>query len=369
MQEFRTYAGPVVLLIMLCFLTFVETARANFDHGSGLGMNKIESRSVSFKKSTLKRKSKALRESHTGMGPRQNLLLHVKKNSDSPNSRKRYNRYSSGISNEYHLQKRDYYFTPASPYSEMLNPVDRRMLLVDRGEKGPCHFHACHHGGICVPRRHGFYCECLPGFMGTRCEVKEECGTTTCKHGGTCTEIATGRHICTCPVGYRGENCEERSNCHPNPCVNGGSCSQSEESYTCVCLPEYKGKNCEEINKCSPNPCKNSGVCFEVINDYVCNCPQGFKGKTCEVFSECNSIYCLNGGTCRDEPTGYHCDCRLGFYGKHCEVKRVCSTGLCLNGGTCVDGSYTNSNYGFACICTKDYEGILCEKRLLAADL
>ena len=38
--------------------------------------------------------------------------------------------------------------------------------------------------------------------------VKEECGTTTCKHGGTCTEIATGRHICTCPVGYRGENCE-----------------------------------------------------------------------------------------------------------------------------------------------------------------
>lgn len=38
--------------------------------------------------------------------------------------------------------------------------------------------------------------------------VKEECEPTTCKNGGTCTEIATGRHLCTCLVGYRGENCE-----------------------------------------------------------------------------------------------------------------------------------------------------------------
>ena len=32
------------------------------------------------------------------------------------------------------------------------------------------HDHACHHGGMCRALRHGFYCECLPGFMGTRCE-------------------------------------------------------------------------------------------------------------------------------------------------------------------------------------------------------
>lgn len=38
--------------------------------------------------------------------------------------------------------------------------------------------------------------------------VKKECEPTTCKNGGTCTEIATGRHLCTCLVGYRGENCE-----------------------------------------------------------------------------------------------------------------------------------------------------------------
>ena len=32
------------------------------------------------------------------------------------------------------------------------------------------HDRACRHGGMCRARRHGFYCECLPGFMGTRCE-------------------------------------------------------------------------------------------------------------------------------------------------------------------------------------------------------
>lgn len=38
--------------------------------------------------------------------------------------------------------------------------------------------------------------------------VKKECKSTTCKNGGTCTEIAVGRHLCTCRVGFLGENCE-----------------------------------------------------------------------------------------------------------------------------------------------------------------
>lgn len=45
-------------------------------------------------------------------------------------------------------------------------------------------------------------------------------------------------------------------------------------------------------------------------------------------------------------------------------VRRPCSLGLCLNGGTCVDGSYTNSKYGFACVCLRGFDGIMCEKRL-----
>ena len=32
------------------------------------------------------------------------------------------------------------------------------------------HDRAFRRGGICRARRHGFYCECILGFMGTRCE-------------------------------------------------------------------------------------------------------------------------------------------------------------------------------------------------------
>ncbi|XP_029194802.2 fibropellin-3-like isoform X2 [Acropora millepora] len=405
MCELKTIVYKMLCLTTLCWSSFAKTSRANALHISGVGMSPEESHSISIKASlTLNHNHKGFQESNTVLQQRTDKLVHVREKTTGRYSKKgRYRKGRSRITEGFKQRKRDYFFTPASSYDEMPGSVDRRMFLVHQEERGPCHFLACHHGGTCVARRHGFYCQCLPGFMGTRCEVKKECEPTTCKNGGTCTEIATGRHLCTCLVGYRGENCEERSYCHPNPCLNGGSCSQSDDSYICLCQLEYKGKNCEEINKCSPNPCKNSGVCFELMNDYVCNCPQGFKGKTCEVVSECNSVYCLNGGTCRDEPNGYSCDCRLGFNGKHCEasacfpnpcendgsclrfgneyscqckpgfhgrrceVKRTCSIGLCFNEGTCVDGSHTNSVYGFACICKEDYDGIFCEKSLLEA--
>lgn len=40
------------------------------------------------------------------------------------------------------------------------------------------------------------------------CIVKKECRPETCKNGGTCTEIAIGRHLCTCLVGFVGDDCE-----------------------------------------------------------------------------------------------------------------------------------------------------------------
>ena len=49
-------------------------------------------------------------------------------------------------------------------------------------------------------------------------------------------------------------------------------------------------------------------------------------------------------------------------------VKKACTPSLCLNGGTCVDGSHTNSQYGFACICLNGYDGIICEKQLPQED-
>lgn len=34
------------------------------------------------------------------------------------------------------FRKRDFFFAPASPYQQMATPVDRRMFLVHRGERG-----------------------------------------------------------------------------------------------------------------------------------------------------------------------------------------------------------------------------------------
>jgi len=56
--------------------------------------------------------------------------------------------------------------------------------------------------------------------------------------------------------------------------------------------------------------------------------------------------------------------CKQGFSGNRCKVRRPCSLDLCLNGGTCVDGSFTNSKYGFACVCLPGFDGIMCEKHL-----
>ncbi|XP_073251690.1 uncharacterized protein [Porites lutea] len=383
--------------IILCFLAFVETTKK---------INSVKCKNNLEKRDNFSVKNDLLSKVHFNALPpegpngnrlrrRRNTSLHERKHGQNDLTKriKKQSEISSGGN-----KKRDFFFRPESPFSQMITP--RRIMLIRRGGRGSCFSHACHHGGMCRARRHGFYCECLPGFMGTRCEVKKECKPTTCKNGGTCTEIALGRHLCTCPVGFLGDNCEERSFCHPSPCLNGGTCTEIDESYMCVCAQGYKGKNCETVNKCSPNPCKNMGTCSEFEDDYVCNCPQGFKGKTCEVKSECSSVYCLNGGTCRDEPTGYHCDCQFGFYGKRCEasachpnpcqndgaclrfgnqsfcqcktgysgkgceVKKACTPSLCLNGGTCVDGSHTNSQYGFACICLNGYDGIICEKQL-----
>ena len=50
--------------------------------------------------------------------------------------------------------------------------------------------------------------KCITVSFSFYCIVKKECRPETCKNGGTCTEIAVGRHLCTCPVGFLGDDCE-----------------------------------------------------------------------------------------------------------------------------------------------------------------
>lgn len=52
--------------------------------------------------------------------------------------KKRFRKQSDEVfgQNKLDVSKRDYFFTPASPYERMTSPVDRRVFLVHRGEKG-----------------------------------------------------------------------------------------------------------------------------------------------------------------------------------------------------------------------------------------
>lgn len=52
--------------------------------------------------------------------------------------KKRFRKQSDELlgQNKPNVGKRDYFFAPASPYERMTGPVDRRMFLVHRGERG-----------------------------------------------------------------------------------------------------------------------------------------------------------------------------------------------------------------------------------------
>lgn len=52
--------------------------------------------------------------------------------------KKRFRKQSDEVvgQNKPDVSKRDYFFAPASPYEGMTGPVDRRMFLVHRGERG-----------------------------------------------------------------------------------------------------------------------------------------------------------------------------------------------------------------------------------------
>ncbi|XP_072021296.1 echinoidin-like [Amphiura filiformis] len=72
--------------------------------------------------------------------------------------------------------------------------------------------------------------------------------------------------------------------CSSTPCVNGATCTdQVGGVYTCSCVAGYTGIHCEtDINKCDSNPCRNDGVCIDGQNIYVCDCGPRYTGINCE---------------------------------------------------------------------------------------
>lgn len=70
-----------------------------------------------------------------------------------------------------------------------------------------------------------FYCECLPGFEGGRCQVDtDECKDVVCAANKICVDLVNSFE-CRCPRGFAGENClVEINECDSSPCFNGATC-------------------------------------------------------------------------------------------------------------------------------------------------
>ena len=58
------------------------------------------------------------------------------------------------------------------------------------------------------------------------CKIeKDECGSSPCQNGGTCTDVVAN-YTCACPAGWYGYDCEfDFDECLSSPCQNGATCS------------------------------------------------------------------------------------------------------------------------------------------------
>lgn len=94
-------------------------------------------------------------------------------------------------------------------------------LKVDKCKRRPCL-----NGGVCVTsldEEEGFRCQCVPGYMGARCHLKDVCFSSPCKNNATCISL----------INSVKKNKKASSN------------HETKSSYYCQCRPGFTGINCD----------------------------------------------------------------------------------------------------------------------------
>jgi len=98
-----------------------------------------------------------------------------------------------------------------------------------------CHSSPCRHGGTCVPLEAGYTCSCDIEFQGPDCRVETPCNDhgKRCYNDGVCKRRSTANDgdrefYCECQPGYSGTRCQDFDPCSSgNTCINGGTCQVS----------------------------------------------------------------------------------------------------------------------------------------------
>ena len=301
-----------------------------------------------------------------------------------------------------------------------------------------CDSNPCQNGATCVESTsdssislHAYQCICVAGFTNgwclydfiaeynTECTVYEsenstswsgncdvdvdECASSPCANGGTCTEsteravISLHAYRCTCVAGFANGVCE-----YDFIVEYTTECTVSESETA-----SNATGNCDiDVDECDSSPCQNGATCSHSAGDrslahhaYHCECPPGWGGHECHMdFAECQSNPCANGGTCVDSTAdprvaygSYSCLCAAGFAngictynfvdaydsecgvleGGNCDVDvNECRSNPCQNGATCHDSSDASVVFvhfdAYTCSCQRGFTGGLCDYNVIS---
>jgi len=221
-------------------------------------------------------------------------------------------------------------------------------------------------------------CECLPGWLGRKCD--QECpgghdeALGTCNGNGACALHPVSKiAACTCNSGWLGVSCAEKCPEHNGQVCSGdeaGTCWLSPDNgAACKCKEQRKGKLCEIMcpgvkDSASP-PCNGHGTCElnETGDNTICRCDRGFLGAECELPCPTGDkgLICSGFGKCAIDKLGLAgCECGDSRRGKACELKcPVDAEGfVCSGNGACVVAGGEA-----ACACEDGFLGQRCEHK------
>lgn len=165
-----------------------------------------------------------------------------------------------------------------------------------------CNDSICGVHGKCISSGAFYTCECLDGFYGQNCELRQNlCAVTPCFNGGVCQEFNGTTVECECPPGFNGNFCEfVYDPCSQKHCQNGAICNEIDGDATCDCLPGYEGELCDKripIDFCENSPCADGARCVSMTDGYQCLCEAGSIGKRCHL-SPCDYKPCAGNAVC-----------------------------------------------------------------------
>jgi Tyrosine-protein kinase ephrin type A/B receptor-like/EGF-like domain len=165
-----------------------------------------------------------------------------------------------------------------------------------------CDDSTCGAHGKCIAIGAFYTCECLDGYYGQKCELKQDlCAISPCFNGGTCNFFNETSVFCECPAGYIGAFCESVNEpCSQKNCLNGANCNDIDNEASCDCLPGFQGDFCErqvQMDFCESSPCSSGATCVNGVDNYECICEVGMMGKRCHL-TACDYTPCPKNAIC-----------------------------------------------------------------------